>query len=123
MMTKPFLDTLPPWPWHISYSVQKVRKILDGSHEYSWIESEELHIADIDNSTIATINDPTVALLASLAPELLEALQFCECELTLYRGLAEQSENPQAWYDAIAKARDVMDKMKGTTGDEQPTLF
>lgn len=107
MMTKPFLDTLFPWPWTVRPN--------------SWLKNNE--ILDAEGGIVFSVDNATVALLASLAPELLEALQFCECELTLYRGLAEQSENPQAWYDAIAKARDVMDKMKGTTGDEQPTLF
>ena len=106
-MNKPFLDTLPPWPWT--------------NRANSWINDNE--ILDAESSIVAVTDDPVVALLASLGPELLEALQFCECELTLYQGLAEQSENPQAWYDAIAKARAVLNKLKGDTEDEQPTLF
>ena len=42
--------------------------------------------------------------------ELLEALRLCECELTLYVGLAEQSNNPQAWQDAITAAREAIRK-------------
>jgi hypothetical protein len=107
MINKPFLDTLAPWPWT--------------ARPNPWIKDTE--ILDMEGSIIAAIDDPTIALLASIGPELVEALQCCECELTLYQGLAEQSENPQAWYDAIAKARTVLNKLKGTTEDEQPTLF
>jgi hypothetical protein len=106
-MNKPFLDTLPPWPWTIRPN--------------SWLKDYE--ILDTEGSVVFSADDPAVALLAALAPELLEALLYCECELTLYRGLAEQSENPQAWYDAIAKARTVMYKLESNIENEQPTLF
>lgn len=106
-MNKPFLDTLPPWPWT--------------NRANPWINDNE--ILDAESSIVAVTDDPIVANIVQLAPELLEALQYCECELTLYQGLAEQSENPQAWYDAIAKARTVLNKLKGNIEDEQPTLF
>lgn len=106
-MNKPFLDTLSPWPWTVRAN--------------PWIKDHE--VLDMEGSIVLTADDPTVALLASLAPELLEALQLCECELSMYRVLAGQSENPQAWYDAIAKAQTVMNKLKGTASDKQPTLF
>jgi hypothetical protein len=106
MMNKPFLDTLPHWPWTIRYNL--------------WLKDYE--ILDAEGSIVFSADDPTVALLASLAPEMLNALTYCECELSMYQILAEQSENPQAWYDAITRARTVMDKLKGKQ-DEQPTLF
>lgn len=107
-MNKSLLDTLPPWPWKTRYS-----------EAY-----DDWEVVDAENTFkgLAAADSPVVALVMSLAPELIEALQFCECELTLYQGLAEQSENPQAWYDAIAKARVVLNKLKGKQ-DEQPTLF
>ena len=106
-MNKPFLDTLPPWPWTVRYN--------------SWLkDSENL---DAEGSIVFSADDPAVALLSSLAPELLDALAYCECELSMYRVLVEQSENPQAWYDAIARARTVLNKLKGTQDDHQPTLF
>ncbi len=107
-MNKPFLDTLRSWPWTLE-SLQ-------------FLGSKDNEILDAESSIVAAIDDPIVANLV-LAPELVEALQYCECELTLYQGLAEQSENPQAWYDAIAKARTVLNKLKGNIEDEQPTLF
>jgi hypothetical protein len=105
-MNKLLLDTLPPWPWTVRYN--------------SWLRNHE--VLDAEDSIVFSADDPAVALLASLGPELLDALSYCECELTLYQGLAEQSENPQAWYDAIARARTVMNKLRGKE-EEQPTLF
>jgi hypothetical protein len=106
MMNKPFLDTLPPWPWTVRYN--------------SWLK--EYEILDTEGSVVFSVDDHAIAFFASLAPELLNALTYCECELSMYQILAEQSENPQAWYDAITRARIVMDKLKGKQ-DEQPTLF
>ena len=113
-MNKPFLDTLPPWPWMIRKNEYDVHDYENGL-DYSILCADDYAISESDDSN--------VALIQSLAPELLEALQYCECELSMYRVLAEQSENPQAWYDAIAKARTVLKKLKGNIEDEQPTLF
>jgi hypothetical protein len=116
-MNKPFLDTLHRWPWK------------PAPHP----TIDEWQIVDIYGKVVASIDSPwnlpngrfdapNIAIAMSLAPELIEALQYCECELTLYQSLAEQSENPQAWYDAIARARTVLNKLRGTQ-EAQPTLF
>ncbi len=42
--------------------------------------------------------------------DLVNALRLCECELSTYRILSEQSSNPQAWHDAIKAARAAMVK-------------
>ena len=43
---------------------------------------------------------------------LLEACQLCECELSMYSMLASQSNNPQAWQDAIDAARKAIRESK-----------
>ncbi len=114
-MNKPLLDTLPPWPWEARKNEED--PCADwGTHEL------EYSVLCTDGYYVAQAEERDVATLMALAPELVEALQYCECELTLYQGLAEQSENPQAWYDAIAKARTVLNKLKGEQND-QPTLW
>jgi len=40
------------------------------------------------------------------------ALQLCECELSMYKGLAQQSNNPKAWYDAIDQAQKALNVTK-----------
>lgn len=57
------------------------------------------------NGEGANLEDLSNARLIAAAPELLEALRLCECELSLYVGLADKSNNPQAWHDAISAAR------------------
>lgn len=58
-----------------------------------------------DKGAIGTTDDKAITQLWAAAPDGLAALELCECELTLYRGLAAQSNNPQAWQDAIDAAR------------------
>ena len=53
------------------------------------------------------------AVLIAAAPDLLAALELCECELTLYIGLADQSNNPDAWHSAIDAARAAIAKGRG----------
>ena len=48
----------------------------------------------------------------AIQTELLDALMLCECELSLYVVLAEQSNNPQAWHDAITAARIAIRNVK-----------
>jgi len=50
------------------------------------------------------------ARLKATNAELLEALRLCECELSMYSMLASQSNNPQAWQDAIDAAREAIRK-------------
>ena len=51
-----------------------------------------------------------IAELEATNAELLEALRLCECELSMYSMLASQSNNPQAWQDAIDAARETIRK-------------
>ena len=53
-------------------------------------------------------NAKTGNMLAA-APEMLEALLLCECELSLYRQLAEQA-HPEAWNAALKAARSAIGK-------------
>ena len=96
-------NTPGPWVYH-SGMVWKD----DGSED-------GIPIARMDRETPQTVpveRDANARLIAA-APEMLKALRLCECELSTYRILAEQSNNPQAWEDAIRAARAAMVKATG----------
>ena len=96
-----------PGPWTISeYNSDTAYATIETIERGSDDPSKGYHVGLI---SATGADDPTARLIAA-APDLLAALQLCECELTIQISLAEQSNNPRAWHDAIQAARAAIAK-------------
>lgn len=89
-------------PWHVTTN----------QHGH-WIYDKKGYLVSNASGNIYETNAAIEAnaRLIAAAPDLLEALLLCECEISMHKGLAWS--NAEAVNDAIAKARTAIAKAKG----------